>query len=307
MDDLTLVRELGDETPLLNHAGLAPARERLLAGMTGRAPVRLLKRRSRFTIVGGTAIGLAAAIATVITLAPLGDQAPNEQGTVAGQPPDAKTDAVQVLRLAAARTLSQPQVEPRADQFVYARTEGKWGTREFWQSVDGTQDGALINSGGTTMPFPGCRDGRSAMVKGDQVVPGVFEDCVPRPGYRSDLPTNTDAMLAYLDQHASGEPGDVNARGKDVLFLIEESYLPAATRAALFEAAGKVPGLKVVPNTADGAGRPGIGITWPVPPGSASAAKPMVLVFDASTYEFLGTPDSAVTNLSIVDHSGQRP
>jgi hypothetical protein len=61
-----------------------------------------------------------------------------------------------------------------------------------------------------------------------------------------------------------------------------------------------------VPNTHDGAGRPGIGITWPNPPGSKSSAKPMVLVFDATTYEYLGSPD-AVTHLSIVDESGQRP
>jgi hypothetical protein len=75
----------------------------------------------------------------------------------------------------------------------------------------------------------------------------------------------------------------------------------------LFEAAAKVPGLEVVPSTADGAGRLGIGITWPVPPHSGSAAKPTVLVFDASTYEFLGTSDEAITNLSTVDKAGQRP
>jgi hypothetical protein len=71
-----------------------------------------------------------------------------------------------------------------------------------------------------------------------------------------------------------------------------------------------------VPNAVDGSGRPGIGITWPmptppttVPPGMTweGPKGPMVLVFDANTYEYLGTSHSAVIKRSIVDHSDQRP
>jgi hypothetical protein len=43
--------------------------------------------------------------------------------------------------------------------------------------------------------------------------------------------------------------------GKDVLALTDEHYLRPQSRAALFEAATKVPGLKVVEHAVDGAGR----------------------------------------------------
>jgi len=57
----------------------------------------------------------------------------------------------------------------------------------------------------------------------------------------------------------------------------------------------------------DGAGRPGIGITWPEPPGGTPEAKPVVLVFDATTHEYLGTDSDAVTAKTFVDRAGQRP
>ena len=298
MDDLALVRDLVDDTPLPDRDALAPARARLVAGITAPAPVRLLRHRSRFALLGGTTIGLAAAVAAAITLVPLNEQAP------ATGP-----DAVQVLTLAAARVLATPHDVPRPDQFVYARSDG----REIWQSVDGTRDGVLVNRDGSSTPLPGCRDGRAPIVKGNDVLPGVTEECVPAPAYRSYLPTTADAMLQYLDEHASGEPGDANARGKDVFSLIDEAALPPETRAAVFQAASRVPGLKVVTDIHDATGKPAIGITWPSPGGSSPAPgapgkpKPTVLVFDPATYEYLGSPERPAAAVSIVDEVGQRP
>ncbi len=296
MDDLALVRELADDTLLPDLDDLAAARARVVAGTTTPAPVRLLRHRSRFALLGGTTIGLAAAVAAAITLVPRNDH-----------PAVPRPDAVQVLTLAAARALTAPHDPPRPDQFVYARDNG----RESWRSVDGTRDGLVVD--GSSTPLPGCVDGRKAVVKGTEVVQGVSEECVPEPAYRSDLPTTTDAMLDYLDRNAGGEPGDVNARGKDILHLIDGALLSPETRAALFEAASRVPGLEVLPDVRDATGKPGIGITWPVPAGaspppSASAGpKPTVLVFDPTTYEYLGSPERAASAVSIVDQSGQRP
>ena len=297
MDDLTLLRNLVDDTPLLDRDDLAPARARLVAGITAPAPVRLLRHRSRFALLGGTTIGLAAAVAAAITLVP-----PNEQAPATGP------DAVQVLNLAAARVLATPHDVPRPDQFLYARSDG----RESWLSADGTRDGVIVIDGSST-PVPGCVNGRKAIVKGDTVVPGLTEECVPEPAYRSDLPTTTDAMLDYLDRNASGGPGNVNARGKDVLYLINGALLSPETRAALFQAASRVPGLKVVTDIHDATGKPAIGITWPSPGGSSPAPgapgkpKPTVLVFDPATYEYLGSPERPAAAVSIVDEVGQRP
>jgi hypothetical protein len=231
--------------------------------------------------------------------------------TGTSQPAATGPDAVQVLTLAAQRALTTPHVVPRPDQFIYARSKG----RESWQSVDGTRDGLIVVEGSST-PVPGCRDGRKQVAKGDEFLPGVTEECVPEPAYRSDLPTTADAMLEYLDRNASGEPGDVNARGKDILFLVSEALLAPETRAALVQAASRVPGLEVLPDVRDSTGKAGIGITWPMPPLGPSASvppdprngpKPTVLVFDPTTYEYLGTPTWAAGEVFVVDESGQRP
>jgi hypothetical protein len=315
MDELQLVRELGDETPLPDRESLAPARAAFMAGIAERGSVRLRKRRSRYALVGASAIGLAAAVAATIVLMPAG-QPVTGGNAVATSPSSAGssgevtpvTDAVRLLGHAARTARDDTSTPPRPEQFVYARSAGGDGPdREIWQSVDGTRDGLLHQPDDTKIPLPGCRDGQMAVVKGPEVVPGVTEPCEPRPAYRSDLPTDVDGMLAYLDANASGEPGSVNARGKDVLGLINESLLPPLSRAALYEAAARVPGLSVVPDARDAAGRPGIGITWPVPPGSSAKATPVVIVFDKDTYELLGTNFHAIKALAVVDQLGQRP
>jgi hypothetical protein len=102
------------------------------------------------------------------------------------------------------------------------------------------------------------------------------------------------------------ETGDVNALGKDLFGLASESYLRPQSRAALFEAAAKIPGLAAVDDVNDAAGRPGIGISW----STANKGKPgnMILVFDPKTYAYLGTSDGdAVLETAIVDKVGRRP
>ncbi|MCC8244125.1 CU044_5270 family protein [Saccharothrix luteola] len=311
MDDLKVLRELGDETPLPDEAALAPARAALLAGIAERGPVRLRKRRSRYALVGASAIGLAAAVAATITLLPAGQPAPGGEAvaTSTSAVVEPVTDPVRLLAFAARAARAEPAVTPRPDQFVYTRSDtGTNGgaPREIWLSVDGTRDGVLHDHG-ERIPLPGCQDGRAVVIKGTEVLPGMTEPCEPLPAYRADLPTDVDGMLAYLDANASGEPGSVNARGKDVLALINESRMLPAARAALYEAAARVPGLAVVPDARDAAGRPGVGITWPVPSGSSPEAEPVVIVFDTETYELLGTNFHAITAQAVVDQAGQRP
>ncbi|MBB5804645.1 hypothetical protein F4560_004413 [Saccharothrix ecbatanensis] len=320
MDELQLVRELGDETPLPDQESLAPARAAFMAGIAERGSVRLRKRRSRYALVGTSAIGLAAAVAATIVLMPAG-QPVTGGNAVATSPSSAQssatssapssgevTDPVRLLGHAARAARDDTSTPPRPDQFVYARSAVDDGPeREIWQSVDGTRDGLIHQPDGTKIPLPGCRDGQMAVDKGPELVPGITQPCEPRPAYRSDLPTDADGMLAYLDANASGKPGSVNARGKDVLGLINESLLPPLSRAALYEAAARVPGLSVVPDARDAAGRPGVGITWPVPPGSSAEAQAVVIVFDKDTYELLGTNFHAIKALAVVDQVGQRP
>ncbi|MEV4315360.1 CU044_5270 family protein [Actinocrispum sp. NPDC049592] len=288
MDELQLLRELGDETPLVSAQDLAPARAKLVAGMKP-------KRGNRFAVYGAAVVGLAAAIFAVFALIP-----PSKDGS---GPAPAAASAETVLRSAAQAARSQPFVEPRPDQFVYTRISYPGQPDyESWLSVDGTRDGRIITEPDPTpIPVAGCRDGRAAIIKGDKPIPGKFEACKPDPAFIPDFPTTTDAMLAYLNKNHSGHDGDTNAMGKDTMHYMM-SYLRPASRAALYEAIGRIKGLKLDEHAKDPAGRPAIKISWDFEGRSGG------FLLDPKTYAFLGYDDSgALTALSLVDSVGQRP
>jgi hypothetical protein len=292
MDELDLIRERAEAVGFAPAEHLAPARERLLAAARGDRP----HRSRRWFWAAGASIGLAAAITAVVALAPA-----EQVGIGVGV---AHADPVKVLTEAAGAALKEPAKAPRPDQFLYVRTENPdHHTREVWLSADGTRDGLIGD-----IEVRGCHDGK-APYSGpyDPAKKGSTEDCRPSPAYRADLPATADGMLAYLGTLPGTKGGDVSSMGKKVFMLAYERALTPASYAALFKAAAKVPGLEALDRVTDGAGRPGVGITWPVPPGSAPGAKPIVLVFDATTHQFLGTDDSAVTVKTFVDEVGQRP
>lgn len=270
MDEMQLLRELGDATPLASAADLAPARARLTAA-TRPHP------RRRLAVYGVSVVGLAAAVFGVVALVPTGN--------------GASASADQILDRAAAAALDAPFVTPRPDQFVYLRTEGTDGSiTEDWLSVDGTHEGILDNT-----PVPGCRNGKQQVVRGNEPIPGVTEPCEPNPAYRPDLPTDANGMVAYLTKI---DYGNVNSMGKDIEELFMMSYLRPQSRAALFEAATKIDGLTVDPDAEDVAGRPGIKISW-----NRNGYRGE-FVIDAKTYTFLGSGGSALLQMSIVDKAG---
>jgi len=277
MDDLALLSEMADRTPLPAAADLAPARAKLMT-----AAAR--PKRRRYLVSAAAAVGLAAAITGVVML---------------DGPPSAQGEAVEVLRLAADATRALPDTPPRPDQFVYTKTQdGRGGIREVWLSSDGTRDG-LIEQGGTTMPLPACRDGEAPVVKGADVVPGATEPCDPHPAYQPDLPTDGAAMADYL--RARNE-GNLNSMAKYVYGMVAESYVRPAVLAAVFEAVTRIDGLTVVEGVEDAAGRPGVGVRWTFD-GSTNT-----LVFDKDSHVFLGMSGTAAVLVSgVVDEVGERP
>ncbi|MFJ2084971.1 CU044_5270 family protein [Micromonospora chokoriensis] len=312
MDEMRLLQQLGGETGLPTVERLQPARARLTTAMTAASaaptttttsPMPPRSRRPVWKLVlsGVAAAGVAASLALVLVLAP---------DPLSGSTPAARADAAQVLRNAADAALEVPDVNPRPNQFVYSRRQEGLAIRESWQSVDGTRDGLVVETstaGRVEIVVPGCRNGRAAVVKGDHVVPGETERCVAAPAYRADMPTDAAAMRAFLTKHRSGEPGDANVAGKDVLYYLNDGYLRPRSRAALYEAAASSSGLQAVENVKDGAGRSGVGITWP----STGGPGQVTLVFHPEAYTFLGVGgsagSSAVLALAIVDRVGQTP
>jgi hypothetical protein len=312
MDDLALLKDMADTTPLPHGADLAPARARLMDAISQTAPsvaqapaavnptsttVRKLaapakrRRRSRFLVSGAAVIGLAAAITGVVSLGAL------EPVGVA----PAKASAAEILHQAADAARAQPGTPPRPDQFIYTKSQLDDGSiREVWFSVDGTRD-SIVRQFGETFPIPGCVGGqRPVLGKDNKPMPGQVEQCEANPAYKADLPTDAAAMRQYLLALPTGED-KTNSLGKNIGSLVSEDYVSPASLAALFEAVAGLDGLEVVENAKDGAGRTGIGVSWDHQGSTAT------LVFDEKTHAFLGFNFSAQLAQAVVDTAGQQP
>ncbi|MEU4526019.1 hypothetical protein AB0F52_45770 [Amycolatopsis sp. NPDC024027] len=118
--------------------------------------------------------------------------------------------------------------------------------------------------------------------------------CEPRPAALPDLPTDADAMLAYLHKSTYGEGDTRHDLGNEVVALAE-GYLRPAARAALYEAVAKVPGLVARPDAEGADGRPVLGITW------NSTAEYGIghqdeFLFDPVTFAYLGSGTTGVVD-----------
>jgi hypothetical protein len=321
MDELTLLRDMADRTPLPSATDLAPARARLAAALSHptqeNAPMAIhinstqppqqhdkatkpRRGRRRLVVSAVAVVGLAAAITGVVALGGL--------ESVGVAPP--KASAAEILHQAADAARDQPATPPRPEQFVYTKSQNPDGSiREAWLSADGAHDG-LVRQMGEDIPLAGCRDGQAPVIKGTEAIPGKFEPCEPYPAYLTNVPTTAAEMKTYIEQ-LGGDPKSVNAVGKNISFVVGENFVAPESLAALFEALATFPGLTVDEHATDGAGRSGTGVSWTIDgknPKGEPAAIATTLVFDPTTHVFLGfSKGTAVVERAIVDTAGQQP
>jgi hypothetical protein len=210
-----------------------------------------------------------------------GTDAPRPGGgteTVAG------TTAVELLDQAAFAAAAEAPVEIRDDQFVYAGSVvrydgGQPQDREIWTSVDGSREGLLREEGAEDVPL----DSGSAT------------------SYRllQSLPTDPEAMLGWL--YDQGEEGDAERDADQDAFvlvgdLLQESLVPPDVAAALYGAAALIPGVTVVPDAQDAAGRPGIAVSRE---DAYNPGQGHELILDEESFELLGTRSVALTDLAL--------
>lgn len=249
-------------------------RQRLLSTVAAPAPRNVKLRLGRRLALGG-ALAAAFAAAFAVPYA-IGERSPE------------MTPAARVLRDAAARAQRQPDVTPRPDQFIYHRTIGRERVNnvmrpfgnESWFSVDGSRGGMMSGGpgrvGGT---WPGC-------------TPVGSQKCTSRRLYRPDLPTDTERMLDYLYR---GGPTEgrvfplVTDDPDELAFafagkLLGGEYVPPAAQRAIFEALARIPGVRVVGDVTDDAGRAGVAVALP----DRDNAR-FELIFDRSTHQYLGS------------------
>jgi hypothetical protein len=302
MDEMTLLRELGED---LDEATGGPAprtRHRVLTGIAdggrgGRMP-RPAWRRAVPTaaLLAG---GLAATVALTGGLptggapdggAPGGD-VPGDRPPATGTP---TVDARDIL-LAAARTARAGAFEvPDPDAFVYTRSqqravdtvapagqgpvtrEERTSVREAWLSVDGSRPGAVTPSGSDDLV---------------EIATGR------EPAYDTGLPQDAAGMRERLYREAGTYP----AKSPDAvafqagMALAQESLLRPATRAALYEAMAAIPGVEVVGDAENVAGRRGVAVA------ARDGDWREELIFDPATHEVIGS-----RTVNLVDREGLR-
>lgn len=262
----------------------------------------------------------AGAVATVAALTFVALPGGGADGTSATNERSAVT-LLENIAFAAEREL--PSVV-RYDQYVYIKSRVAYTTyanggpgkldpvhdREIWLAADGLRDGLLEED----------KDGlRHKVLSFSEDLLGKKPRTTPSPtSFRelSKLPTDPDKMLAWLYETVAKEVDDEQP-DKDyrafVLFgdLIRETLMPPRVSAALYRAAAKIPGVEVVPDVRDTAGRTGIAVTR-----AGADGEEEQLIFDKETYTFLGervlddgklVGSSSVLERAVVDRTGQRP
>jgi hypothetical protein len=293
MNDLDVLAEFRAGTPGPDAAALAHARAAMFE-----APSTATRRGSW---PWATAAGLAAAAVIVVAIVAV---RPAPPGAAVGA-----ARATSVLQLAARQARGSTPLAPRGDQFLFiesvnALRQGQvgadgnpplhtWGSRR-WVSVDRSQDVRERQrpnafSGPWTKPVSIGQN--LPTTTADRGLPTCTAPkwCTAEPAYLPDLPADVAGMRAFIHRRAN-TPDSVGAAFYQIRVLLERTAMPPAQLAALYEAAATLPGLTVVPDAIDAAGRHGVAV--------AHASRPDYqdeLIFDRIGHQFLGSAQVTTT------------
>jgi hypothetical protein len=263
------------------------------------AAARRVRTRRRNTWAGAGCMLVAIAIGAQILMWPRvyrPDLPPGDRHAS----PSARPGGAAIAREAARILRQAVETPPAPSQFLYLKSVDSYGyppkLRQTWTSVDGTRDGWLTERAqNPTDPqqaphltqdalLPGCVNGLVGIELRDNQ-PTQWVPCTPRPAYRTDLPTDADAMLSYLSARSTvrDNPGEKGRHLDPVQDLFVSSYVPPAVLAALFEAVLRIPDLYVAGDNIDQLGRAVVAIGV-----RADAQNRYELLFDADSYRYRG-------------------
>ncbi|MFJ8507431.1 CU044_5270 family protein [Streptomyces avermitilis] len=295
------------------------------------APSRRPARRVVLIGVPVTAAALAGAFAfTALT-------GSGGSGTTAATPPPVEASVVRiepgstaqlastVEHIAAAASASETP-EPRPGQYIYIKSKVSYLSvlhtdaeksktwvqplhiREVWNSPDGRQ---------------GWLDEPGYQPKGGITLDSDTERTLNGPSYDylKTLPTDPEALLKKIYKETKGQGNSPDQEAfATVGDLLREQLAPAKLNAALYRAAAKIPGVVVVDQAKDAAGREGIALAH-VDQQSGDRTE---WIFDRETYAYLGSravqvkqvddikpgtvlERTAVLERAVVDAQKQRP
>jgi hypothetical protein len=297
MPELELLRRHYPETEAETGAARERARaallERIEAGERPRPRRAAGLRRRRFRLALAAAGVAAVAIAGAAAL----DSDTPGGGT-------ASASAAEALMGAAEAARSQPMVSVPSDgRFLYLRSvEAYLATTDIGASwLEPRVRETWLRPGGgrarvTWAPFEGIgpKD-RASFEERGLPVPAAPERArwsrVPPPE-RLDLPSDPDELFERLHDEASGHSEGTN---RQMFGLVRDGLLdPSATtpeqRAALYEAAARIPGVELDGRARDRAGRPGIAVSIRNEPDGRTDR----LIFDPATGALLASEEIAL-------------
>ncbi|PVE05898.1 CU044_5270 family protein [Streptomyces scopuliridis] len=192
-------------------------------------------------------------------------------------------------------------------------------TRQSWMSADGTK-GWLIDPAVNDTP-----EGETLSLPDEQGNPYKAGLNGPSYDYLTKLTTDPDQLLAKIYKETAGQGNSPDQQAFSTIGdLLSESYPPAELYPALFKTAAKIPGVVVVNDAVDAAGRPGVAVARL---DETSGAREE-WIFDKKTHAFLGERNvqvkqmkeegvvikpgtvnytSAIITRAVVDHMKQTP
>ena len=309
-----------------------------------RPPAASGRRLVRTAVAAGvvTAVGVAVAVGAATTGTPghdsaapagrgattagsTGPTAPGSAGPTGKAGPEPAGRPVNALMLLdrASKAASRDTTPVGNSQFIYtelkSRTtfvssgaDGRTTTRRidgagrYWESVDGSKPGWAESTDKLSQPDSSATPANPDPTLGD-----------PTYEYLTTLPTDPDKLLARIRAAVRVTAGskphaivDADQAAFSIIGdLIRRGLLPPKLGAALYQTAAKIPGVKIVQNDVDAAGRHGVGVARQsaalahFPTSGAADAAPvykMEWIFDSSTYGYLGAKmESKISKASI--------
>jgi hypothetical protein len=241
---------------------------------------------------------VAAALTGVLVVTAFGsDHASAPRWAASAAKPAKDNSASATLDRIAAAAMSRDVKPVKDNQFVYAESLIRENTGALGGPV---RLGALHKNEVWTVQGPGPttktgwlrETGKDAVMPGERI-PIVTSTPVraglDHPTYKwlASLPTDPEALRTML--YAQTEPWGSLSKDETVFRnvgeLLRSTIMPPATASALYKVVEKIPGVTVIPDALDAAGRHGIGITRKDP---ASATRDE-WIFNKNTLAYLGS------------------
>ena len=316
MDDIELLSRMRADVPEVDPLALRRARRRLLARAVGPRLSEVRSRRRRTAVRFAVAAGLAAVLAGGLVAT---DSLTNSGRPVTG----ASADAAELLNLAADRTQATPDPVVRPGQYRYVVTHAWYGNAivgfpedrdrtMFYLTEQRYEVWIPFNESGIwyrryTRPlsakFFSAADerfirlhhpdwlrpqvelytGANGGMAPNQAAPQA-DWGVPTSAWLATLPRDPVALLARIYQDTAGAGPDRDTEAFVAIGdVLRTGLVPSDLRAALYRAAARIPGVRLIDNAANLDGKRGVAVGRDNPWGARDE-----IIFDSEAGQFIG-------------------